>query len=175
MPKASEYVGICGAWVDFDSFDIVDGLISVRRVTNPPGIIHVARAADLQRTDYLGVGRYSSGVRAEITVGSTEEGQANPLGLAWHTAALLKLRGHTVLFCPASCTSSWDTISAISDNSATFRLLDDVSKQIGSPVGRTPISLEDAEWVRSNHLTAFDLRDAASSRRFGLAFNMAYT
>lgn len=175
VPEASEYVGICGATVGFDSFDIVEGLISVRRVTNPPGVIHVARAADLRRTDYLGVGRYSSAVRAEITVGTTGADEAHPLNLAWHTAALLKLRGHTLLFCPVSCGSSWDTISAISDNSATFTLLDDVSKQIGSASSKTTVSFEDVEWVRSHHLTAFDLRDAANSRRFGLAFNVSYT
>ena len=62
------------------------------------GVIHVAHAADLRHTDYLCVGRLSSAVRAEITVGTTGEDEAHPLTLTWHTAALLKLRGHRLLF-----------------------------------------------------------------------------
>jgi hypothetical protein len=95
--------------------------------------------------------------------------------LAWHTAALLKLCGNWTLTCPASATVSWDTIAAADTQSVTFRMLDDVPKQIGFQQTLPSISRRDLEWVAAHWDTAFELRDFQHSRRFGLAFTIAYT
>jgi hypothetical protein len=176
VPKASAFFAICGTNIGFDSMELRDGFLSIRKVTNPPGVVRVARAANLERSDYLGVSRYSLGVRAEIVVGDeeSEEDEEFLSNIAWHTAALLKLRGHATLFCPASSTASWDTLGAVSDNSVNFRMLDDVPRQIRLSTAAIPISPEDVKWVDSNFDAAMELRDAENSRRFGLAFNMMY-
>ena len=176
VPKASAFFAICGPDIGFDSMDLRDGFLSIRRVTNPPGVVRVARAANLERSDYLGVSRYSLGVRAEMAVGNegSEEDEEFLMNMAWHTAALLKLRGHVTLLCPASSTASWDTLGAIPDNSVNFRMLDDVPRQIRLSTADIPLSPEDVRWVDSNFDAAMELRNAENSRRFGLAFNMMY-
>ena len=175
IPKAKIYVGICGPALDFDSFSLLGTIGAIRKVTNAPGIVHVCRAANLKQTDYLGVSRYSLAVRGELAFGNPD-GNSEPsklLDMAWHTAALIKLRGHTALFCPALSSVSWDVISAVSDNSVTFGILDDVPRQIAAPSPK-PVSLRDVEWAKSVWGTALELRDQEKSRRFGLAFNLAY-
>lgn len=61
IPAAQLFVGLKGFTLPEDHYDIIPGLFSIRRLTNPPGIIHVCRAADSKETDYLGVSRYSGG------------------------------------------------------------------------------------------------------------------
>jgi hypothetical protein len=175
LPKASLYVAICGTDVAFDHLPIANGLGFIRKVTNPPGIVHVCRAADLDRTDYLTVARYSSSVRAELGVGLVgREDMDFFLDTAYHTAALLKLRNHANLFCPCFATASWDVISGISNNRVTFGVLDDAPRRIrGTDLEK--ISAQDVEWTSQVWETALSLRDFDSSRRFGLAFNIAYT
>jgi hypothetical protein len=175
-PPARLFVAVCGVRVEFDSFEVLDDFLSLQKVTNPPGIVHVTRAADLRYSDYLAVSRYSSAIQEEIAVGNTElqENDQFLLGIAWHTAALLKLRGYTSLFCPSSSSASWDTISAISDNSIKFQMLDDISKQISFTPQEASISVKDLEWVKLYWNTALDLRNAEKSRRFGLAFTIMY-
>jgi hypothetical protein len=176
VPDAACFVGLAGVKFLGEPHDVVAGLVSLRRITNAPGIVHVCRAADPKRSDYLGVARYSHTIKAEIAVGRSEA-QDNPEfvhNLAWHTAALLKLRGHQTLFCPGSSTVSWDTVASVLDQSTPFLVLDDVPQQIR--IGQlTEISHQDLEWVRDNWQRALNLRDASSSRRFGLAFNVSYT
>jgi hypothetical protein len=177
VPPALLFIAICDVRVDFDSFEVLDGFLSVRKVTNPPGIVHIARAANLKHSDYLSVGRYSSFVQAEIAVGNTEiqKDEQFLVGIAWHTAALLKLRGYATLFCPSLSSVSWDAVSAVSDNTINFHMLDDVPRQIVFACEETVISVKDVEWVKSHWNTALELRNAESSRRFGLAFNIMYT
>jgi hypothetical protein len=84
----------------------VPGLVTIRRVTNP-GIVHVCRAADISRSDYLGIGRYSHAITAELAAGDLGRPEADYdqnrlLDVAWHAAALLKLRGHASFVCPRS-------------------------------------------------------------------------
>jgi hypothetical protein len=99
---------------------------------------------------------------------------ASLLDVAWHTAAMMKLRGHTTLCCPSYATRSWDVLCAISDNSVAFGILDDVPRQIrGNRAAK--ISAGDLEWVRQYWSSALDLRRVDVSRRFGLAFSLAYT
>jgi hypothetical protein len=176
VPDAACFVGLAGVKFRGETYDVVPGLVSLRAVSNAPGIVHVCRAADLKRTDYLGVARYSHTIIAEIAAGrpGANDDPDFVYNLAWHTAALLKLRGHQTLFCPGSSTVSWDTVAAVLDQSTPFLVLDDVPQQIR--VGRlSEISHQDLEWVRDNWQRALNLRDASSSRRFGLAFNVSYT
>src|SRR5690554_650312 len=69
VPRKQLYIGICGVNLDFDSLYILDDFVLIRNVSNPPGIVHICRAANLKNCNYLGVGRYSSGIKAEIAVG----------------------------------------------------------------------------------------------------------
>lgn len=178
VPRAKLYVGVCGASLAFDRFEILNGFAIIRSVTNPPGLVHVASAADLKETDYLGVSRFSHMIQAELAVGNADISGHNKvdflLGIAWHTAALIKLRNHITLYCPASASASWDTVSMISDHSVSFGMLDDVSKQIHFQEPAV-VSIQDMEWVKSNWEAALGLRNKDTSRRFGLAFNLAYT
>lgn len=176
VPPASIFVAICGAEIESDLFEIFDEFVTLRRVTNPPGIIHIAGAANHNQSDYLGVGRYSPHIQAEITVGNPDiQCETSFLfGVAWHMAAMLKLKSTPALFCPVAATISWDTISAVSDNSVNFYMLDDFPRQI-SLGSKTLISLNSIKWTKLYWKTAFELRNSNSSRRFGLAFNNMYT
>ena len=176
VPPALLFIAMCGVEIDFDSFEVLDGFLSIRKVTNPPGIVHIARAANLKHSDYLSVGPYSLPVQAEIAVRDTalQKDEQFLVNIAWHTAALLKLRGYSTLFCPSLSSVSWDTVSAVSDNTIKFHMLDDVPRQIGFRGEDKSISVKDAEWVKSCWNIALDLRNAESSRRFGLAFNIMY-
>lgn len=177
VPAAKLFLGVCGIGLGFKQREVFDGLITLRRVTNPPGVVHVARAANLERVDYLGVSRYSFGIAAELAVGNADSSEDDGhflLGIAWHTVALIKLRGHVSVFCPAAATSSWDTVASISDNSVTFLLLDDVPRRIGLDHRPSEVSVTDVEWVGKYWDCALDLRGRDVSRRFGLAFNLAY-
>ena len=173
VPNAKFFVAVCGVELEFDTFWLIDGYLSIRKVTNPPGTVHVCRAADLNKTDYFGVSRFSSAVRAELTSGGSECNRKDHslLDITWDLAALLKLRGHRTMFCPAFATASWDTVSAVSDNSIVFSLLDDVPLQIGSRHA-PKVSISDAEWAKASLKATFELRE---KRRFGLAMNIMYT
>ena len=178
IPNAHWYFGLSG--IDFagEPYDIFPGLMVLRQVTNPPGVVHVCRAANLKQSDYLGIARYSHTIKAEIVAGIVApdlEFDADFLhGLAWHSAAMLKLRGHDTLFCPGSTTVSWDTVSLVDDQSKPFIVQDDVPQQIRSNPCRA-ITSDDLLWVRRNWEQALRLRDASSSQRFSLGFNISYT
>ncbi|MFQ5778719.1 MAG: hypothetical protein ACE5IP_12000 [Terriglobia bacterium] len=177
IPQAPIYVGICGTSVAFEQLEVAQGLVVIRRVTNSPGIVQVCRAADLSKTDYLTVARYSLAIRAELAVGAGRDKKEDIdylLDAAYHTAALIKLKHHSNLLCPSFATSSWDVISGIADNSVVFGVLDDVPRQIRG-MDLEPISAADVQWVNEVWDTALDLRGMDRSRRFGLALNIAYT
>lgn len=175
VPRASLYVAVCGTSLQFNEHPVCNGFGVVRQVTNPPGIVAVCRAADLKQTDYLGVSRYSGAVHGEIAFGIGRTEEINfVLSLAWHTAALIKLRHHPNLVCPCFASESWDVISGISDNRVRFGILDDVPRQIrGNEI--EGITTDDITWVDRIFETAMALRGTDRSRRFGLAFNVAYT
>lgn len=180
VPAAWLFVGVCGVAWEGGLFDIKPGFLSLRSVTNAPDIMEVCAAADFQKTDYLSVGRYSAGIRAELVVGnpSVDEEYNSPHflhTLAWHIAALLKLRGYSALVCPVSATISWDTIAAAPDHSVCFRMLDDVPRFVSLSNEKTTVSPEDLEWVSQNLDAASNLIGRSVSRRFDLAFNLAYT
>ncbi len=177
VPTAQVYVGICGAAIDFDEFRLSNGIGLIRKVTNAPGIVHVCGAADLSKTDYLGVSRYSSAIRAEIALGLGVKKDERELliDVAWITAALLKLRGHTNLTCPCFATESWDVITGIKENRVLFGMLDDAPAQIRCKDRGSPVSLDDMKWVDSGWNVALELRAVDRSRRFGLATNISYT
>lgn len=179
VPSAESFVGVTGVTYTGEAFTLLPEFLTFRAVSNPPGVIHVCRAADLRQADYLGVSRYSHHVTAELALGcpNTQEKKTDTTFLhemAFHTAALLKLRGFDLLACPASSTVSWDTVAAVSDNTACFRVLDDVPRKI-SLRQRNEITEPDLIWVRDSYNRALELRDSSCSRRFGLAFNIAYT
>jgi hypothetical protein len=175
VPRAVVYVGLCGTALAFEEYRLSNGIGLVRKVTNAPGIVAVCRAADLSKTDYLGVGRYSGSIGAELAFGLDINADMDfLLSIAWHTAALMKLRQHPNLVCPCFATESWDVISGIAENRVTFGVLDDVPRQVRG-VKPQPITLKDIQWVDAVWDTALDLRAVDRSRRFGLAFNIAYT
>lgn len=177
IPDALLFVSICGVKVDFELFELIDGFLSIRKVTNSPGFVHVMRAANTDKADYLSVSRYSHLTQAEITIGDNihQVNESSLLDFAYHTAALFKLKGYSLLFCPSSSSVSWDTISAFSDNSVNFQMLDDIPHQIGFIDDSSTISIENAEWVKNNFTKAFEMRNFEKSHRFGLAFNIMYS
>ncbi|MEW6047105.1 MAG: hypothetical protein AB1609_11580 [Bacillota bacterium] len=177
-PRARLFVGVCGVTLEAASFAVVDEFITLRSVSNPPSAIHIAQVADLTDADYLAVSRYSSSVTSEIAVGHLDIEKAHQLDLllhlAWHTAAMLKLRGHDGLICPVASTVSWDVVPAIKDRSVRFYLLDDSPRLIVPTAVRSRISNVDMEWTKTHWDSALDLRNVSVSRRFGLAFSIAY-
>jgi len=172
IPSGIVYVGISGAHLDSPAYDVLSGLITIRPVVNAPGIIHVARAADLSLADYLGVSRYAGTITAEIAIHDRKGVDlASSLKFAWNTATLLKLRGKSSLFCPAASSSSWDVVSGIKDNSVRFDMLDDAPRQISLASNEMTISGSDLEWTRDHWERVLRLRQ---NRRFALALNMSY-
>lgn len=178
VPDAALFVGLAGIVYEESSFDILPDLVMLRPVTNPPGIVHVCRSANLNHSNYLGVARYSNYITAEIACGRKLSSYSDDAcflhALAWHTTSLIKLRGHQTIFCPASSSVSWDTVALEANNSVTFLTLDDVPSKISIDDSK-PVTTEDLVWVRNNWDRALDLRNASNSLRFGLAFNIAYT
>src|SRR6185437_14893780 len=88
VPQANVYVGLCSAELSFDEFRLSNKTGIIRKITNPPGIIAVCRAAILSKTDYLSVSRYSGAVRGELAFGLDRTGELEfLLDIAWHTAA----------------------------------------------------------------------------------------
>src|SRR5439155_26164015 len=84
VPQATVYVGVCSIQLEFNEFRLSNGTGILRKITNPPGIIAVCRAADLSKTDYLSVSRYSSAVRGELAFGLDRTGDLEfLLGIAW--------------------------------------------------------------------------------------------
>jgi len=174
VPSAKLYVGICGTNVAFSEFKLSNGLGFVRKVANPPGSVHVLRAANLANTDYLAVSRYSSAISAELALGLESDSEIDDLlDVAFHTAALIKLRHHPNLKCPCFATASWDVVSAITDNSVDFGMLDDVPRQLPG-VEIEAVTEEEMHWVNDVWIAALALRNFETSRRFGLAFNVSY-
>ena len=177
VPPATQFVGICGARLAVKEFDLLDGFLTIRQVSNPPGLIHVVSAANESSHDYLHVARHSNAVTSEIGAGNDaldSEFNAAALNLAYHAAALLKLCEQDFLTCPASSTISWDCIAACSDKSVLFHVLDEIPRAYLGRLPASEIGLSDLEWVRDKFKSAFALRNHATSRRFGLAFNIAY-
>lgn len=130
VPRAKLYIGISGIRLGFDSIELND-CVSIRKVENSPGIVHLCRAANPDMTDHLSVGRYSAGIGAELVLGKNDTLPDSMLfDIGWHIAGLIKIRGFSSLFCPASATCSWDLVNCITDQSIDFRLLDDVPKRI---------------------------------------------
>jgi len=180
VPKAVLFVGLCGCEPDFDSTQIFRDFAVLRRVANPPGVIHVARASNHRSSDYLGISRYSNSITSELACGQADWDEPNRqpkfiLDMAWHLAALFKLRGFGNLISPAVASCSWDVVAAKTDGSIDFRILDDVPRQIALPATRTAITMADVDWVSTNAETALELRNFRKSRRFGLAFSLMYT
>lgn len=178
VPAAHIYIALCGVRTRFRAKPIFELWATIRRVTNPPGLIHVCCAAKQARHEYLAVGRFAPTVRAELAYGSEllKESNDKPflLRLAWHAAALLKLRGHPGLICPAVASASWDCIAAHTGD-VDFGMLDDVPRRILLSSAPTTITADDVDWLRKNSDAAMALRNHEHSRRFGLAFSIAYT
>lgn len=174
-PAADRFFAVTGVSIE-DTTVTVDSAINIRAssVTAPPGVIHICRAAQLNKLDYLGVARCAQAVRGQLAFTFPDALRANWLEHAWHFIALVKLRATSSLRCPAVATRSWNTIPAISDNSVEFNLLDDVS---GIHLKTAPISItaDDLGWAAAHYSGAYQLRDHSESRRFGLAFHLAYT
>ncbi len=180
VPTAGLFVGLNGCSLAEDYYDVIPQLLAIRRLTNPPGVVHVCRASNLRDTDYLGVSRHSGSLSAEVVVGGTETQELNQEAgaahdLAWHFVALLKLQGFDSLCCPASSSVSWDTVAAVKDQSISFRLLDDITRKIVVDGINTTLSQKKIAWAGAHYEEALRLRDHSHSRRFGLAFNIAYT
>ena len=178
VPPSYLFVGLNGVSYTGEAFEVLPGFLTLRQVTNPPGLVHVTRASSAKDDQYLSVGRYSYGITVELAAGSSEFPDSKDPeflhAIAFHTAALVKLRGHENLFCPVSATTSWDLVASAGEHSVRFRLLDDVPSQIR--VGHPSEIIEaDLIWAREYWDQAFRMRDGSISARFGLAFNVAYT
>src|SRR5947207_2801256 len=145
VPPAPRYFGLFAVKCAEEAMD-VGGYSLLRPVVNPPGLVHVLRAAKRRHTDYLAVSRYSDAITSELAVGVggyEPQTEKEAVGIAWHAVALLKLINPSNALCPAWASVSWDTISAVSDGSVRFRALDDVPRQIAIESGG-PVSSEQA-------------------------------
>ena len=176
MPPARLFVAVALTPVLFSQYTVFPDFLHVRKVSNAPGIVHIAPAADIARSDWMGAARYAPSIEAEIAVGDSDNDSENLLlDLAWHAAALIKLRGHTSLLCPAISTVSWDVVASFKDGSVVFRMLDDIPRSILLIEDESPLTTADMDWVKTNFKPALKLRGRNISRRFGLAFELAYT
>lgn len=174
-PVAGFYVAVAGVEAPDNTVTLESlGVITANPVPEPPGVIHIVRAAKLNRLDYLAVARCSQYVRGQISFDLPPQLDRQWLDLSWHYLALLKLRGNINLRCPAVATKSWNVISAFSDNSVGFRLLDEFMG-ISLMHSSKAITQDDLQWAANNYKTALELRNHEHSRRFGLAFNVYYT
>ncbi len=179
IPPAKLFFGLIGVDLDFENFDVIPNYLRIRRVTNAPGVVHIVSASDTQHSDWTGVSRYSPLISAETAIGDEGDDDLNTgdllNNLAWHTVALLKLRGCWMLRCPASSTVSWDVVAAYRDRSVLFTLLDDVPKSVQVLGENHRLATSDAEWVAEHFNRSLELRNHSTSQRFGLAFSLAYT
>ena len=176
VPDALIYVGLCGVTLESSSVNLVPGLITLRKVVNPPDVIHVTCAANTERSDWLGVGRHARNIAAELCVhDAVDQLQIQgALDFAFHAVALLKLHGVGLVHCPVASSASFDLICDIADHSVDFRLLDDVGGVLPLSAEGGVVGSKATTWVKKHFATALELRNTASSRRFGLAFNLAY-
>lgn len=170
LPKGQLFIGMIGFPSLGKDFSFLDGVALLRPVANPPGIIHIARAADLKKSDYLGVGRFSHLISNELVLGSLDQRKEVwlLLEIAWQLAVLLKLLGPPSLLAPVYSTQSWDAICAIKDNSVAFGLLDDQVRRLSGFVDRA-VTPSDLEWVRKHWEISLEMRNANAGKRFSLA------
>lgn len=179
VPVASLYLGLCGINFEQDCIHMYDGFFELRHVSNTPGIVHVCKSANYEISDdYLSVSRYAPSIHAEVAVGCNhqdlEDNVRFLLDMSWHLVALMKLLGCSNLFCPCCASVSWDTIAIAPNNSVRFTLLDDTPRRLLNK-GAKQLSKQEINWIDQHFIDALDLRNFSSSRRFGLAFNIAYT
>jgi hypothetical protein len=177
IPDGQLYIGIVGIDLKFNSCTFINGLATLRKVTNPPGFVFICSAANLNFTEYLGVSRYSSNIQAELVVDcknifKTQESEF-VLNIAWSILSLLKLRSQSNLLCPIYANKSWDTIASIKDNSVIFGILDDIPKRIAHP-SLSKVTKEDIAWVQKNLSDSLALRNREIGKRFSLAYNIFY-
>jgi hypothetical protein len=170
------HVAVMGALAPNVPLVALGGVLGIRSVTDAPGAVHLAGKARDGDGGYLAIARYATGVACEIVFFDQVE---HPMDgemqhhLCWHLAALLKIRGHQ-LQCPASASLPWDLIAGAENGSVDFRILDDQPTRI---VLRPPMKVTpgDVAWCDQHFMAAMQLRGVKVSRRFGLAFNLAYT
>jgi hypothetical protein len=168
------HLGLFGVKAPNEPIKFLGGLMSLRGVRAPPGVVHLAGKSRGTPDPWLAVARSSSGISAEL-VFHEPEGEAfdtrGQLHMAWHLAALLRLRSHQV-HAPVAASVAWDAIARADNGSVEFILLDDVPATIST---RTPtrVSGADIAWIDANFMSA--LIDADASRRLGLALRLLYT
>ena len=178
VPPAALFVGLCGVRIPVQEFELAEGFLWVRPVTNPPGLVHVVTTAKDCSPDYLHAARHSTAITAEIGAGNVAfepDMNGRVLTLSYHAAALMKLCDQDFLICPASATTSWDAVASRPHKSIQYTVLDEAPRRL---VGRPPnaeMSLSQLEWVRDVFEDSLKLCDHSTSRRFGHAFNTAYT
>jgi hypothetical protein len=175
LKAGSLHVGVVGVRPPSEPLSVFDGLMVIRPVTAPPGVVHLAGKARVGEGNYLAVARHTPNVVCEIAFFPPPERSMEmqlQFHLCWHLVGLLKLRGHQV-HCPVAASAPWDLIAGADDGTLDFWLLDDAHSRI---VLRppTPITAADVAWIEEHYTNAFTLRDVDVSRRFGLAFDLAY-
>jgi hypothetical protein len=176
LKAGSLHVGVVGVQPPSMPLSVFEGLMVIRPVTAPPGVVHLAGKARADDGNYLAVARHTPAVACEIAFFSPPERSLEmqfQLDLCWHLVALLKLRGHQ-LHCPIAASAPWDLIAGADNGTLDFQLLDDATSQIvlRPPM---PITAADVTWIEEHYTNAFTLRGVHVSRRFGLAFNLAYS
>lgn len=176
LQSGSTHVAVVGIRSPSSEQVLLDGLLRLRAVAEPPGPVHLAGKAKHGDGDMLAIARHLSQVTAEIAFfEASDDPMAAPLrhSLCWHLVAMLKMRGHEV-YCPASSSVPWDLVAAAAKDAIEFELLDDKPARITL---RAPgeVTVDDVAWVNAHYMTALELRGTQVSRRFGLAFNLAYT
>ena len=125
--------------------------------------------------DSLAIGRDAQEITGELVLNGPE-GDSDPdllLDLAFHAAVLLRLRCASSTYAPAAADVSWDTVAA-HDGDVRFVGLDEPASRVTASAHDFPVNQVDAEWVSASFVPALRLRDFEHSRRFGLAFNIAY-
>lgn len=122
------------------------------QVVDPPGEIELAAAAN-DPSVFGAIGRYSSGIRAELVVSYLDKGEQFAFDLAWSIISALRARTCAEFLVVAVADCSWSTIAAIDDRSTKIQLLED------NPLAHRyePIRLlhcSDIEWS-ATHLVSF--------------------
>lgn len=175
IEPGSTHIAVAGIDRPTDELELLDGLMRLRAVSEPPGAVHLAGKGLHGDGHYLAIARHMQHVTGEVAFFEQPEHAMDSAlrhQLSWHLVAMLKLRGHQV-FCPASSSIPWDLVAGVDDRTVEFQLLDDKPARIALRPPTT-VTADDAAWINTHYMAALELRGQQVSRRFGLAFNLAY-
>lgn len=170
-PPAKWFLGIAGTQTA--NIEMTGGFHTLwaKSVPAPPGFVHMFAASHALDGDVAYLAWTANQIRSEVAFETPDEDTA--IGLAYHLACLLKLRGFINLWCPGLASRSWLVIPAAERTSVIFRRLDFFPKFMRQDM-QFSLGHDDFAWVQSKANAAWDLRNRNISKRFGIALNSFY-